>query len=67
LFAALHALDGTVIGACMDKHRHEEFLKFLRTVDKESAQRSFIGSILSDADCGQSWGCGVAMTPQPQG
>ena len=35
LFAALNVLDGTVIGACMDKHRHEEFLKFLRIVDKE--------------------------------
>ena len=35
LFAALNALDGTVIGSCMDKHRHEEFLKFLRTLDRE--------------------------------
>ena len=35
LFAALNALDGTVIGSCMDKHRHEEFLKFLRTIDRE--------------------------------
>ena len=35
LFAALDALDGTVIGSCMDKHRHEEFLKFMRTVDRE--------------------------------
>jgi len=35
LFAALNVVDGTVIGACMDQHRHEEFLKFLRTVDKE--------------------------------
>ena len=34
LFAALNALDGTVIGSCMDRHRHEEFLKFVRTVDK---------------------------------
>jgi len=34
LFAALNALDGTVIGSCMDKHRHEEFLKFLRTREK---------------------------------
>ena len=34
LFAALNALDGTVIGTCMDKHRHEEFLKFLRAVDR---------------------------------
>jgi hypothetical protein len=28
LFAALNALGGTVIGSCMDQHRHEEFLKF---------------------------------------
>ena len=34
LFAALNALDGTVIGSCMDRHRHEEFLKFMRTIDK---------------------------------
>jgi len=35
LLAALGALDGTVTGSCMDKHRHEQFLKFMRTVDKE--------------------------------
>src|SRR5680860_1441973 len=35
LFAALNALDGTVIGQCVDRHRHEEFLKFLRKIDKE--------------------------------
>jgi transposase/transcriptional regulator with XRE-family HTH domain len=34
LFAALNAVDGTVIGSCMDRHRHEEFLKFMRTIDK---------------------------------
>jgi transposase len=33
LFAALSMLDGTVIGRCMDKHRHEEFIKFLEVVD----------------------------------
>jgi hypothetical protein len=35
LFAALNAVDGTVIGQCLDRHRHEEFLKFMRTVVKE--------------------------------
>src|SRR5450756_1169460 len=29
LFAALNALDGTVIGSCMDRHRHEEFLSLI--------------------------------------
>lgn len=36
LFAALNVLDGTVIGSCFDRHRHEEFLKFLRDVDRET-------------------------------
>jgi transposase len=35
LFAALNVLDGTVIGECMARHRHEEYLKFLRRVDRE--------------------------------
>lgn len=35
LFAALDVLTGKVIGDCMDRHRHEEFLKFLRKVDRE--------------------------------
>lgn len=36
LFAALNILDGKVIGKCMPKHRQEEFLKFLRKIDKET-------------------------------
>jgi transposase len=35
LFAALSMLDGTVIGQCLPRHRHQEFLKFLRTLDRE--------------------------------
>ncbi len=35
LFAALNVLDGTVIGTCMPRHRHQEFLKFLRQLDRE--------------------------------
>ena len=29
LFAALNVLDGTVIGQCQPRHRHQEFLRFL--------------------------------------
>lgn len=32
-FAALDVATGKVIGSCLPKHRHIEFLKFLRTVD----------------------------------
>ena len=35
LFAALEVLQGKVIGQCHQRHRHPEFLKFLRTLDKE--------------------------------
>ena len=35
LFAALSVLDGKVIGQCHARHRHQEFLKFLRRLDRE--------------------------------
>jgi len=35
LFAALDVLTGTVIGQCLPRHRPEEFLKFLRTIERE--------------------------------
>jgi len=36
LFAALNMLDGTVIGTCMPRHRHQEFLKFLRLIERQT-------------------------------
>lgn len=35
LFAALETLQGRVIGQCYERHRHQEFVKFLRILDKE--------------------------------
>jgi transposase len=35
LFAALDVLTGSVIGQCLPRHRHPEFLKFLRTLDRQ--------------------------------
>lgn len=37
LFAALSLLDGTVIGDCMPRHRHQEFIRFLKRIDAETA------------------------------
>ena len=34
LFAALNVLEGTVIGRCMQRHRHEEFIRFLNAVER---------------------------------
>jgi DDE superfamily endonuclease/Homeodomain-like domain len=35
LFAALDVLEGTVIGRCMQRHRHQEFIRFLNAVEAE--------------------------------
>ncbi|HLN01133.1 MAG TPA: IS630 family transposase [Bryobacteraceae bacterium] len=34
LFAALNTLDGTVISMCDDRHRHQEWLRFLRVIEE---------------------------------
>lgn len=36
LFAALSMLDGKVIGDCMPRHRHQEFIRFLKKIDVET-------------------------------
>jgi transposase len=39
LFAALDVATGKVIGECMPRHRHQEFLRFLRTIDRNVAKQ----------------------------
>jgi transposase len=34
LFAALNVLDGSVVGQCMQRHRHQEFLRFLNRLER---------------------------------
>jgi transposase len=36
LFAALNVLEGKVIGQCMSRHRHQEFIRFLNKVNRET-------------------------------
>ena len=48
LFAALNMLDGTVVGSCYARHRHEEFLKFLRTLDRKSNKDMVLHLILDN-------------------
>src|SRR5919106_1634258 len=37
LFAALDVLEGRVIGQCMARHRHQEFIRFLNKINRETA------------------------------
>jgi transposase len=48
LFAALNVLEGKVIGTCYPRHRHIEFLKFLRLIDRETPQGLAIHMILDN-------------------
>ena len=36
LFAALSVTDGTLISQCQKRHRHQEWIKFLQTIDRET-------------------------------
>ncbi len=48
LFAALNMLDGTIIGTCYPRHRHEEFLKFIQTIDRSTPPRRDLHLILDN-------------------
>ena len=48
LFAALNVLTGVVVGQCLPRHRHEEFLKFLKTIDKQTPEGLQIHLILDN-------------------
>jgi transposase len=48
LFAALNLLEGRVIGDCMERHRHQEFLKFLRRLHREFPPRLDLHLILDN-------------------
>lgn len=48
LFAALNVLDGTVIGRCMQRHRHEEFIRFLNAVEREIPAGKLIHAVVDN-------------------
>lgn len=48
LFAALDILDGSVLGRCMQKHRHQEFIRFLNTVERTAPKDKAVHVILDN-------------------
>jgi len=48
LFAALNTLEGTVIGRCMQRHRHQEFLRFLGAIERTVAAGKVIHAIMDN-------------------
>jgi len=48
LFAALNVLDGTVIGRNMQRHRHQEFIRFLNAIEAQVPARKEIHAIVDN-------------------
>jgi transposase len=48
LFAALNVLDGSVIGQCMQKHRHQEFIRFLNQIEAKVPAGKIVHVILDN-------------------
>jgi transposase len=48
LFAALDVLEGKVIGRCMQRHRHQEFIRFLNTIEAETPVGKIVHVILDN-------------------
>jgi len=48
LFAALDIFKGRVIGSCMPRHRHQEFLKFLKLIDGRTPKTRAIHLIVDN-------------------
>jgi len=66
LFAALDALTGTVIGQCMARHRHQEWLKFLKTIDREVPKDLAIHLILDNYATHKHPDVGTWLDNQPR-
>src|SRR6266436_10405492 len=47
-FAALNVLEGRVIGCCMQRHRHQEFIRFLNTIEREVAADKAVHVVLDN-------------------
>jgi transposase len=48
LFAALDVLEGKVIGQCMKRHRHQEFIRFLNVIDATVAKKKTVHVIVDN-------------------
>jgi transposase len=48
LFAALNVLDGTVLGRCMQRHRHQEFIRLLNAVEAAVPAGKLVHAIMDN-------------------
>ena len=75
LFAALNILDGTVIGRNMQRHRHQEFVRFLNTIEAQVPVGKVIHAVVDNYVTHNTRGCadgwpvtraGPSTSPRPR-
>jgi transposase len=66
LFAALDVLTGKVIGSCLPKHRHSEFLKFLKVIDAEVPEGLDLHLILDNYSTHKHANVQACLTKHPR-
>ena len=66
MFAAFDAMDGTVIGQCVERHRYEMILKFLGMSDRNGAKGGVVRMILDDCATYQHKNVEIWLTRYPQ-
>jgi hypothetical protein len=48
LFAALNVLEGKIIGRCMQRHRHQEFIRFLNAIEADIPAGKIVHVVLDN-------------------
>ena len=66
LFAALSTLDGSVVGQFLPRHRHQEFLRFLRTLDREFSAELDLHLILDNHQTHKHAGVAAWLAKHPR-
>jgi transposase len=75
LFAALNILDGTVIGRDMQRRRHQDFIRFLNTIEAQVPAGKVIHAVVDNYTttniqrCGSGWRdirAGLSTSPRPR-
>jgi DDE superfamily endonuclease len=61
-FAALNVLEGRVIGRCMRRYRHQEFIRFLNAIEAEIPAGKIVHVILDNYGSQKRARCGLNST-----
>jgi transposase len=65
LYAALNVASGKVIGSCVERHRHQEYIEFLKLVDRKAPKRKTLHLIVDNASSHDTKAVQEYLTSRP--